>query len=148
MEKINKGLKLKIFALLILSNISVYLLAIPQEFPHSEDIVNNKVFIREDYITLKIEADLKTIYEENLPVMIISKDRTINISHAILLSKKDSNLPHDDFSDTTPITNQYIIYVHKQYLQSLIKKKKFIILPWGSELNFKNNKRGQYELRY
>lgn len=146
MEKINKTIKLKFLGILLMSNLSIYLLT-NSEIEESSQLINQSPQIRTGYVKLNIQAKLNTPYKSSEIVMITDKRRSFLIRYAILLNKESK--PSSDFqiSDTS-YEEKITIYLHKKNAALLLNKKDLQILPQISELQTlkRDKKRKYYDL--
>jgi hypothetical protein len=143
MEKENKSKNFKLLAILLISNIIVYLLsATPPEVQYQ---LEESIFQpRKDYIDLKIQANLNTSFIENKPISIISKNQKLFIPFAIL-RKQIIKGPQSDFSSSQS-TNEFIVHIPKTKVQRLINMSNLDIIPYGIKIDLNKNIRASYEI--
>lgn len=147
MEKISPNLKLKILALCLLSNLSIYLLAQPSTGP--EPIEHQNSYHREGYTEVRIKGNLFTRFEELKEVSLLSHNGKIHIPFALLMAKKKEISP-DSFNLEESGSSKDIFYVYlpKKYSSPDILKETYQILPYGSEVKLSRKKRKHsYEIR-
>ena len=148
MEKISPNLKLKILALFLISNLSIYLLAQPS--PESEEIGNQQnSYYRDGYTEVRIKGKLYTRFEEYKEVSLLSDNGKIHIPFALLMSKKqDTTADSFNLEESSSPSNIYFIYLPKKFSSPNILKETYQILPYGSEVKLSRKKRKHnYEIR-
>lgn len=149
MEKIDKNTRIKLLAILLLSNICIYLLSTGSDtnyLPQEQNLQR-----KQDYIVLKITADLKTNFEPNRPISITNSRRSKLIPYAVLLDETNNeNQNITDLAMGKKNTNAKFltIYVHKKYINFLLKDKDLIILPFKSDIQITKYNRRNYEVTY
>ena len=93
MEKQSRDLKIKFLLLMILSNSSIYLLAsTPSE--DGDQIKQEYLEYRKDYVLIKIKAKLLGDFRLNSPITITNKTRSFVIPYSIFVEYKSLSLIH------------------------------------------------------
>lgn len=137
---INRSMKLKFLFVLVLSNSSMALILTG----YNQETPPQKIseFIRKDYITLKINATLKTKFDPSVPVTITDKEHRFIIKEAFLLEKIEFH--NEGLMER--INTQYIIEIKRKDFSKLAKMNKKLIYPYP--LEFKDSKRRSYEILF
>lgn len=132
--------------ILLISNLLIYLLADGNEgtieYPQTDVILE-----RPDYKVFKVKAELQTKFEPNTPISIINKAKNLYIPHAILIEKGQQRPSEIDEDFEQKTTNEFTIYIHKDFIPKLIEKKNLIILPHINK-NLITKKRSSYEISF
>ena len=150
MEKIDKSTRVKLLAILLLSNICIYLLT-PNGEASYQGGQSQSMQRKQDYITLKIMASLKTNFEVNRPISISNSKQTFLIPYAVLLqssSNQNQNIADIALGKSTADIKELTIYVHKKYTNLLLAKKDLLVLPHHSNIKVVTGRRRNYEVTY
>lgn len=148
MERITPTLKLKILALCLLSNISIYLLALPNSEP-SESKEQDNIHQRDGYTEVRIRGNLFTRFEEYKEISLLSHNGKIHIPFAILMAKTSEHSSGSfDLDGTNSSDDIFYIYLPKKFSSPEILRETYQILPYGSEVKISRQKRiHSYEIR-
>lgn len=138
--QINNSLKLNIFILLFLSNSSTYMLSSNSPIPVQKKLNTNKIE-RVDYITMRIQAELKTEFNTQKPVILVDKGHQTIIKNVFLLNQENKE---DEFLESK---THYIVEIPNEKYALVSRMKKIEILPFNIEIKRKN-KRKNYEVTF
>jgi hypothetical protein len=133
--EINNSLKLKLFAVLFLSNCSTAMF-----FSHTEKpLPKNKqnFIVRSDYIVLRINADLKTKFTMSEPVNLTDKNRRNVIKNVFLMERIQDETK--DFLEQT--TSQFLVEIPKKDFKKLQSMKGLEIYPYQVDIRVKNKRK-------
>lgn len=141
MNKIDNTTKAKLLFILLMSNISIYMLcSTPEEIVTPEETTS---LFRKDYTELKIHANLLTSFEENKPISILDKNKTVVVKYALMLRQVSQS--QNDFNLDTQGT-EYIIYLPDSEITKLLNQKNLFILPFGKNYGVAKRVRKSYEI--
>ena len=138
--KVNNSLKFKFLFVLILSNASLALILTGSEESRPNTDVHK--YVREGYITLKINAELKTNLEMNLPVTITDKHHLNVIRDVFILQKVEKQ--HEDLIGVSK--TEFLVEIKHKDFQLLSTLKDIYIYPY--QLKFKHKKRKSHEIYF
>ena len=139
MQKLSKPLKLKLIFVLIMSNVSIFMMS-----SESEQVIEEKINSfqkREGYSEIRISAQMLTRFETNKPISILSNNKQLLIPYALLLDKDFFSVEEEDqFDPITAKQDKYIIYLPNKDIPKILDKKKLVILPYGKNYKFKQQR--------
>lgn len=144
MKKDETQRKLKILFLFVFSQICAYLFY-GTSSNETQALQDDRIKPRKNYTEISIDADLKTSFEFNKPVTLISKQRKVIIPHAFLVSK----VPQEDnsLSSLAKTTRKYVLSLPLKFVNKLLNQREIIILPYA-QYKFSNQKRFSYEISF
>lgn len=138
-----KRIKFIFFLFILLSNAIIFMLA--QNENTSPKSTN--IYIRENFIYLKINAEAKTIIAKERPYTLISKNKRTVIKNVFIIDEIKEK--QSSISNSLDLFNSYYIEVHKDYFKRMNLNEIFEIYP--NKLHFtakKTFKRKNYEISY
>lgn len=148
MAHINKTQRVKFTAILLISNILVYLL-FTQSPPNIEETSAPLVSSRENYEVIELQANLKTSFKVGKPVSITNFSRTILIKKAFLLEEKDEQRTGQQLllEGRTNNEKSISVYLHRRNISKIITQKNLIVIPYDSMKLGNKIKRRIYEVK-
>ena len=132
-KNINIGLNIKFLLILFLSNVSLYLLFFPSQ-TNDRQICEEKEYIREGYVKIRLNAILKTDLIFQVPVTITDEKNTFLIKHAFIV-KRIENETSDFISHSIP---EYLIELKASDFYKLRRANKLLIYPHDLDLQVRN----------
>jgi hypothetical protein len=132
MQKLDKQMKVKIFALFLMAQVCMFLLASPGE--EQTTTLNNDDLTfdnRPDYIEFTIRADNRVSSSLGTPVVITNEKRSIYIPYSFVLKQlgEDTSIINDSFELDRTQNPEFSVYIHKKFAHYLMENHQFLIIP-------------------
>ncbi len=147
-KKNNNSIVFKFLFILIMSNASMYILAVDNQ-TYQKDSSYGEIK-RIDYIEVKIKAKLHTRVNSHTPVKIINKRKNIIVKNAFVLEKLVSSPEDTLINQNLQGQNEFIVYVHKSDSQKFYNETSFDIYPKDMKVQLYKSKviGAKYEINY
>lgn len=144
----NKNLKIKLFALIIFSNVCAFILGGLDNSKLEDEIISTHVSLeRPNHSRIRIMANLRAELSFDKPLIITNKSRTLYIPNVFVI-KEDINHNQAEFGTHELQQEYYIVSVPNDYLKKLFASKNLEILPLIKKENIviQKNQRKKYEI--
>ena len=150
MERKNKSLGMKLFALFVMSNLSSFMLGSSAstqiEIPQNEKLEINE---RAGYVTMQLEVEVRAALTPLEPLTITNKKQSVYIPFVFYVNKLSQPVQGLSGFEEQSQTEKIRISVPKKYVSQLLGEHSLVLIPQIAKEHLRRKpKRRNYEIHY